>query len=196
MLIAWPSRTIHLALNVGEKMPFVSITEVEPPWIFGISALLGNGSIILPGNWCRIIAKNATRPAADARSVAMLRYERILEEQRALLMPFAPSRMESVFVSPNIDSAQAFAQVAYNRTDVLYFVEPIHSFERVFIAQWSLYNSRDLMKNAPGRPDRTDKELIAHMQTMATRYWIEPAIASARELLIPCGVRIIGIVDL
>lgn len=173
-------------------MPFVTIAEVEPPWIFGISALLANGSVILPGNWCRIIAKNAARPAPDARSVAMLRYERILEEQRALLMPMAPSRMESVFVSPNLDSAQAFAQVAYNRTDVLYFVEPAHSLERIFVAQWSLYNSKDFMNNVPARPDRTDEELIAHMQAMAIRYWLEPAVASARELLIPCGVRIVG----
>lgn len=177
-------------------MPFVSIEEVKPPWVFGISALLANGSIVLPGNWCRIIVKNAARLAPDARSLAMFHYERILEEQRVLLMPIAPNRAESVFVSPDLDSAQEFARVAYNRTDVLYLVEPIQDFENVFVAQWSLYNSKEMMNKVPGQPDRTDDQVFAYMHAMAIRYWLEPANASARELLVPCGVRIVGRVDL
>lgn len=173
-------------------MPFVPLIDVEPPWVFGISALLGIGSIILPGNWCRIIAQNGTRSAPDVHSVAMLKYEKILEQQRNLLMPEAPSRLESVFVSPNLESARAFAAAAYNRTDVLYFVEPLLVFERIFVASWTLYNTNDLLENVSENCHQSDQYLAAQMQLAASLYWLGPSDGSARELLVPCGLRVVG----
>ena len=89
------------------------------------------GSIILPGNFGRII-----RTQVNGGNILLLR-EYIYEEVRKRDYPDKPSRMESCFLCQDLNSALLFAQpnrFDFNPTQLLYEVEILNPDAPIHIA--------------------------------------------------------------
>ena len=89
------------------------------------------GSIILPGNFGRII-----RTQVGGGNILLLR-EYIYEEVRKRDYPDKPSRMESCFLCQDLNSALLFAQpnrFDFNPTQLLYEVEILNPDAPIHIA--------------------------------------------------------------
>lgn len=79
-------------------MPFLPVNAVKPPWLFGLSAMIGEGATLLPGNWARVIAAGTRMGNADAQ--AKMLYEALFEQARCQLAPEAPSRLVDLEAFP------------------------------------------------------------------------------------------------
>ncbi len=158
-------------------MPFVSLENYPPPWMFGTSTLLGDGSTLLPGNWWRIIRSNNI--ATNSGGQLQFRLEEVFEEQRLKHASEAPSRQNCLFVCPTEAAAKRFAESQSRRQDVWYRIEPIENLTQVFVARWNLV-------------DRNDVHDSVRVRQRAKRYWTEADPEGPIELLLPCAARILG----
>lgn len=79
---------------------------------------LGNGSVILPGNWGRTIQKMGYRHQFFGR-------EMLLENSRIALLENAPSRLSCVFAVPTEDAIREYRDREIKPTEYLYEIEPI-----------------------------------------------------------------------
>jgi hypothetical protein len=158
-------------------MPFLNIAEVPPPWYIGISALIGRGSIIEPGNWGRV-----QELKKDWTSLDNYRWlcEDTFDRVRSGLTPRPPSRLNSVFVCPTLGDAHRFCGGQSGRTDVLYEVEPTKATKRVFVTSWQLFSFG---------PETWPPPLVQWRQ-QAIRYWTETPV-NGREVLLSQAVRIV-----
>lgn len=160
-------------------MPFVPFSSFPLPWYFGVSTLLGPGSVIEPGNWGRVL--NLTRfshPDQDAR----WRLEQVFEHSRLDLVPSAPSRLDCLFVCSNREHARNFFAVNKRSLDVLYEVEPVSKMNEIFIADWTLWSPKS--QNGIGFFSNDDA------LSKSRRYWTETA-AENLEILLASPLRII-----
>lgn len=146
----------------------------------GLSALVAPGSVLLPGNWARVVRARADFGIQDAKD--MLAYEEVFEEIRQKEAPTAPSRLSCLYVSPDLAAAEHFRiSMGSGRTDVPYRVEPVEPLGEVFVSRWSLWNWREIREGTSLRARKS-----------ARRYWTEPASGNGREILVPCSIRILG----
>lgn len=136
-------------------------------YFFLCSYPLKPGSVVLPGNWGRILALYK----AEARK---LRREAIFEEARLKIAPEAPSRFSAAFVFDSIDVAVSF--LPDRPLDLLYLVDLEDEQQPTFRAD---------MKLVP-QPDMEDSLIREH----ASRYWSghssleEPEILTLSALVI------------
>lgn len=161
-------------------MPFIPSHELPSPWFMGLSALVAPGAVLLPGNWGRVIRARAEQGVQDAKE--QVAYEDVFEEIRLKVAQDAPSRLSCLYVSPDVAAAHHFRDTMKSgRTDVLYRVEPVEMPAEVFVARWSLWNWREIREGTSLKARKS-----------ARRYWTEPVAGQAREILVPCPVRIIA----
>ena len=139
---------------------------------FHCSALpLGNGSIILPGNWGRIIRLYHSNPSNHF--IAFREY--VLEKIRAIEFLSKPSRLDSCFVLKTFDEAQAY-QIRNSPVGVLYEVEPVGEVQSLHEASYDL------------NPE--PQSYFNHIEQAARDYWMATKLQSL-EVVIPLPIRII-----
>lgn len=136
-------------------------------------ALLGPGSIVLPGNWGRMLRVGGQRHDRYPR-------EHLLEEVRLEEFPHLPSRLESIFLFDNEPNARRWREATGNRyLDVLYEVEliqPTARTGRLAIARLDGFNN--------GWPPEIARP-------WARRYWQPPQMGEVVEVLVESPVRIV-----
>lgn len=98
---------------------------------------LGIGSIIQKGNWGRIMSLNQINPNSSLYLLREIIFERIRLEE----YPERPSRLKSIMVCSNLESAKEFKKEAGRQFDILYEVEPLNISSNSFDADWSLITS-------------------------------------------------------
>ena len=110
----------------------------KPKIYFHASPLpLEVGSVILPGNWGRIIA-SYTNGQIDLHSMWILFREQTFELIRRTEFPDKPSRLKSAFLFLDESKAQDF-RVNNNRTrDLLYEVEIVDPSQPTHIGEMNL----------------------------------------------------------
>lgn len=97
------------------------------------SCLLEKGSIILPGNWGRMLNLYVT-PFNDINSPRILLRETIYENVREKLFPEKPSRLSSLFCCPTLDCANNFKIAQGRNFDVIYKIAI--DDKEMFITSW------------------------------------------------------------
>jgi hypothetical protein len=107
--------------------------------------------------------------------------EQIFESERNRSAPFAPSRLECVFVCPTLEAGRHFTSVQGRTVDVLYEVVPVDDSCPLFIADWSLWNPNENV----GVPFK----VMSAIQK-AKDYWTG-AVSANHELLVGGPVRVV-----
>lgn len=98
------------------------------------STQLDKGSVVLPGNWGRILNLPVySYPFPNLEQANTIYRETVLEFVRATLYPEYPSRLTSSFCCPNIESAQEFHK--QRSIDIIYEIEFDESLP-LFYASW------------------------------------------------------------
>ena len=97
------------------------------------ACLLAPDSIILPGNWGRMLNLYVT-PLQDVHAADLLLKETIFEKVRELNFPALPSRLQSLFCCPTLEGARTFQETQGRRFDLIYEVEL--DATDVFFASW------------------------------------------------------------
>jgi hypothetical protein len=82
---------------------------------------LGDGSIVEPGNWGRIIRLYAPN---DGATFAVAYRESLLEAYRQTNCPQKPSRLNCVFACPTLEVARDF-QTRWGRLNFIYEIVPL-----------------------------------------------------------------------
>lgn len=131
-------------------MPKISPTKYY--WL--CSYPLEEGSIVLPGNWGRIISLYWS----DGGLLIYLR-EKILEDIRKEKFSSRPSRLTSFFLCKSEVEAKTFQTLSGSREfDILYEVELVDD-KPIFETDWSFVNF-------PNMPF-----LLKDLEPMAYKYW-------------------------
>jgi hypothetical protein len=154
-------------------MPVVPLKEAPLPWYYTISAMLGEGSIIEPGNWGRMLRMKQEWGAEDRDKWSC---EMTYDEARKLFAPNAVSRLNALFACPTRADAEAFVQL--RKTDLIYEVEPTKEVETATVLNWSLFKF-------PRGPNQ-----VSQWMGDAQIYWTTIPTGS-RELLCDIPVRVI-----
>lgn len=134
---------------------------------------LEEGSIVLPGNWGRMLSFYQS----DGAVIMYLR-EKILEEIRVREFPNLPSRMTSIFLCENIESAKSFRDTNGRFADILYEVEIVDKEKPLFRTDWNLLNW-------PPTPF-----LLKQLEEISYNYW-EPENIQNPEILTESRIKII-----
>ncbi len=121
---------------------------------------LSVGSVILPGNWGRIIHKYPF-PYIDQTHAINITQEYILEKIRLEYNPDLPSRLKSLFCCPNEESARNFSQL--RSSDIIYKVHINDESLPLFYGSWSHV--------LPIRVVENQMFLIAELEQNAKLYW-------------------------
>lgn len=94
--------------------------------------MLGVGSIILPGNWGRIISHPRRKhDSSYAR-------EQALERTRRELFPNKPSRLNCVFALPNLAAVNSYRQLGTNCLSTVYEIQPVDINAPQHLGSWRL----------------------------------------------------------
>lgn len=93
--------------------------------------MIGTGSVILPGNWGRIV--RGYRSGFGDPSIAFR--ERALEDIRLTEFPLKPSRLDCVFTIENLDDMLGYWR-QFNSTNIVYEVETINENSNIHRAPW------------------------------------------------------------
>ncbi len=101
------------------------------------SLLLEPGSVILPGNWWRIL--RTYKVGAQTNTWLLVR-ELIFEQVRNKYYPEKPSRLESIFLCPNEEKIKEFRVSTNRNLDIIYKVELLDSDKPTHISDWTLAN--------------------------------------------------------
>ena len=134
---------------------------------------LEEGSVVLPGNWGRIIDLYKS----DGSILTYLR-EKILEKVRSKDFPDLPSRMTSIFLCESIENAKLFRDANGRFLDILYEVELIDKEKPLFRTDWSFLN-------CPSTPF-----FLKQFEEMAHLYWKAENIQNP-EILTESRIKII-----
>jgi hypothetical protein len=145
------------------------------------SVQLAPGSVILPGNWGRIVSRyRQTDPQAGWR-VAM---EQIFEAARLRVRPQAPGRLTSCFVFDSLDVAmQAAPRMGF--VNMLYSVELVDPSAALHRADFDLITRCMTAENTAFMP----KAMLA-----AEMYW-SGEVSGAPEILTASSLRIREVVN-
>lgn len=134
--------------------------------------LLSPGSVICPGNWGRIKRQYEENALAIAR-------EAILEDVRKREFGASPSRLESAFACPTLNSAEQF-RAKHARTGLIYKVELVDPTAPIHAGDHELY-----LQGFVG---------INGMEELARRYWRGEGLG-APEVLTLSPLRVVKCVD-
>lgn len=142
-------------------------------WLGGYP--LENGSIVLPGNWGRIV--NSYQNTSEGSVMIYLR-EKILEDVRVRDFPSLPSRTTSIFLCESIGNAKLFRDANGRFLDILYEVELLDKEKPLFRTDWSYLNW-------PSTPF-----FLKQFEEMAYLYWKAENIQNP-EILTESRIKII-----
>lgn len=132
------------------------------------------GSVVLPGNWGRLL-KNS-----NCSNIALnLAKEQTFENVRLKSYPSLPSRFEAIFLCESLDGARQFRQGS-NRlwSDIIYEVELLEPEKPSFRTDWTLVNV-------------TPQDTVAQVEERARQYWSGSSVNNP-ELLSLSKIRIIN----
>lgn len=134
--------------------------------------LLAIGSVILPGNWGRII--KLYKP--NNSNLILLYRETMLEHIRATEFPDKPSRLESLFLLPSLDEARRYQQ-GNAQSGVIYEVQVDANAFDAHYGSYSFHLPPTLPIHGGGQlalPSVLDVEgYYAGMPKIARSYWGE-----------------------
>ena len=146
------------------------------PYFYCCSLPLQVGSIILPGNWGRIIR---TYTPQSCQHPWLLTRELVYELVRVKDFPRKPSRLECLFLCMNEADLNEF-RTTYNRhLDLGYEVELVDPQSPNHIADWTL-------------PNMQNSDNLTVTENRATLYWRGENIVK-QELLTVSPIRIMRV---
>jgi len=161
---------------------------------------LREGSVVEKGNWGRIIQKNPNFQLYKGMRIngrfssgvifvnpqdQYIIRELIFERVRKKEFPYAPSRLNCIFVCKTLEGAKNFKSESGRNLDLIYEVEPTDRpmSSRKLETDWSWINS-------------IINKSLHEVEEVARKYWRgEIRDPRKRELLWDCGVRILHKVD-
>jgi hypothetical protein len=131
------------------------------------STPLGPGSVILPGNWGRIVQLRGAQHPEWKR-------EQILEQMRQVEFPSLPSRLQCVFFFPSKVAAETYRATLRNSFHLMYEVELVDPNAPQHEADWKgtgpyqsdgewarRYWRGDVMPDRQGLPGGLSREMLA-----------------------------------
>ncbi|WP_432706422.1 DUF2441 domain-containing protein [Azotobacter salinestris] len=130
--------------------------------------ILGEGSIIMPGNWGRVMRFN------NEVTVPLLR-EHIFELVRVTKHPDKPSRMNCLFVLDKLQDAEHY-RAKYKPSEIIYQVSIDAPITTIHRGNYEL-------------PIPTGYHLVEGLYQLATKYWTEAAEQFV-EVLIPASATV------
>lgn len=143
------------------------------------SARLGVGSIIMPGNWGRMLGLYTL---ANTNGLNINTYrESVLELSRKLYAPAKPSRLASVFTCPSQSEAVAFRD-KHHVFDLIYEVMPEAEKFSTHVGDYELAFSPLPQPPTP---------YFSSIMDSAKSYWTIPATTSI-EVLFDCPMKVIA----
>jgi hypothetical protein len=132
------------------------------------------GSVILPGNWGRIIKLYTSAEG----NVHIAYREKILEDHRQANFPNKPSRLDGVFGCRDLMDAIQY-KLENARWSIIYRVETVTQDHRVHHAPWTFdYND-------------ARKFYFEGTHAVANTYWQEHPLTQDMETLVDCPVRVV-----
>jgi len=143
------------------------------PYYFACSYPLEVGSVVLPGNWGRIISMYNTNGFGNA----WVQYrEDVFEKVRRKKFPDKPDRLESIFLCETKDDLSGFIAANNRGLDILYEVE-------------LLDNNKPIHKGCLQYLDFNQQENYASFESKAIEYWKAENVQSG-EIVTTSRVRI------
>ena len=143
-------------------------------YYFACSYPLENGSVVKKGNWGRICRKQPLKSA----NLQMLLKELVFENVRVLNFPDRPSRLECLFLFPNLESYNNFSTTIKRPFDIGYVVEIIEPEQKQFETGWNLVS--------------VDYTNIQNIEQRACIYWNPTDVGDEfKEVLTESDVKII-----
>lgn len=109
--------------------------HLKKSYYFSCSYPLGIGSIVLPGNWGRIIKLNPNQ------NEPYIVNEGIIETLREYNFPDRPSRLKCIFLCETIDELEKFVKDTNRIFDIGYRVELVLPELGIFKTDWKLITS-------------------------------------------------------
>lgn len=140
------------------------------------SYILESGSIILPGNWGRMV-----KEYTNQNNLFIYYREQLFEEVRLKSYSNLPSRLTSTFLCENIESLKAFKQSTNRYFDLTYEVELLDD-KPIFETDWTYANF----------PEGTFK--IFELEKLPYTYWKAENIVN-KEILTENRIKIINKID-
>lgn len=146
----------------------------------------GDGTIIYPGAWGRPILYGRSYSAISNPSYYILFREYVFEEIRRTLFPEKPSRLQSTFVCPNLESAHNFNEIERGNGEVVYRLE-LAGEGATHTADWTLTN-----------PPQSLESAYITVPRAAEQYWSYPQNPpfpqeNVLETLVAAPLRICGV---
>jgi len=142
------------------------------PYYYACSYPLASGSVIQKGNWGRICKMESI-----FQNTHLLK-EVIFENVRQQEYPERPSRFESIFLCPNVDSLRNFVNTQNRPYDLLYDVELIGNNPKMFETDWKVLPRNNVN--------------LAAVKEAAHKYWAPKNVRNdQKEILVESDIRII-----
>lgn len=138
---------------------------------------LGEGSVVMPGNWGRIIGLYGL---GDRENAFRVTRELAYEYGRRAFNPDAPSRLNCTFACPTLEDAIAFRS-ANQAWSLINEVEPVDSEAPAYVADWRKFD--------------TPHAGLADQDLLIQRYW-QDTPDTHREVLLGGALRILGTVQI
>lgn len=140
-------------------------------YYFLCSYPLGNGSIVLPGNWGRMLKNYQI-----GSNLFLITREAIFEEVRLKNFPSKPSRLDSIFLCEDKQAIEIFKNETGRRFDITYEVELIDQTQPFHRGSWKM--------------PLTNDHSIFHVYELAHAYWEKPTSADT-EIVTTSPIKII-----
>lgn len=140
--------------------------------------ILGMGSIIMPGNWGRVIRLYNW----EGSSLITTYRELALEQARMMIAPKAPSRLGCVYACETIEGALKY-RATNALTSLIYRVQKVDAASPVFRTSWALIGSSPVEGASP----------LPVLGENIQRYWIGNPDNDV-EVLIGGPVRVEGVI--
>lgn len=121
-------------------------------FFFACSYPLGEGSVVLPGNWGRIIGINP-----DQQQEYILK-ERAIEQIRQHDFPERPSRLRCIFLCETLEELGKFLVSSGRFFDIKYAVRLTNQQEQIFRTDWNLISQMSMSD-------------IKRLNSLAIDYW-------------------------
>lgn len=139
-----------------------SLRTMTIQYFFACSYPLEVGSVILPGNWGRVVGMYTTKGFGNA----WIQYrEDVFERVRLDEFPNLPSRLKSIFLFESVDLLREFLRITNRFIDIIYEVSLIDVDEPVH-------------RGFPSLLDFQQKEGLDSFTQKARTYWSGTEISS------------------
>jgi len=145
---------------------------IKMPYYYSCSYTLAPVSVIQQGNWGRFCN------LASIFQNTNLLIEVIFENIRLREYPERPSRLNCIFLCPNVDSLRNFLNVTQRRFHLLYEVELIDNNPKMFETDWKVLPRNNVN--------------LAAVKEAAHKYWAPQNVRNdQKEILVESDIRII-----